>query len=1254
MSDSGAAAAAGSTAPGGDAQRPAAEQAAAIADRDRDLFLAAGAGTGKTSVLVERFCAAVCAEENIEAGVGMEHVLAFTFTERAAGELKRRIRTELARRADATLDPDTTRRLRSLARDSESAWISTIHSFCRRVLASHPIAAGLDPSFQVFDEAAAARVAGEAFDAAFARFGSGAGPEAFEMAAAYRMHELRTVVRTAHDELRSRGIERPLLPPIPAPDLAEATAAVRAAAAVALAVTEGAAQTERSDECRSRIAAALSGTDDRIPDDADEVAGWRFKPSARALAGPEVDRYGDACTVLERRLLEARFAGNYEHLRELLALYSQEYAMRKDERSALDFEDLQLRARRLLRDSPGIRRRYQRQFRHLMVDEFQDTNALQLSIVRLLHEDEGPERSSRFTVGDELQSIYGFRHADVEVFRSERRAAEAAPHSEAGVRRLAGNFRSRPEVLSLVNRIGRALFGAGYEDLAVGRAPADAAGESTAVEILATERKGWEEADAPPVSRDERAQPWRVAEAGFLAERLRALHDEGVPRGEMAVLLRSYTYVEAYEDALEAAGLAPYVVGGRGYWSKQQVTDVRNLLGCVANPLDDMALLGALASPACGVRPDTLWLLRSAAGGAAIWSGLRWAFGDAPATDGATGEAGDRRGADDSLDEWRAGVEAEVAHIPADDAAMLRDFVATLEVLRETAPRLSLEALIDGVITATGYDLALLMRPPNGRRRMANVRKLMRLAREFEGDEGRDLRAFLDFTATESEVGGREAEAAVDAEGHDGVRLMTVHAAKGLEFPVVAVADLGRRLSAPAPPALRLAAVDEGTSGDADVSAMRVGLRLARLGHKRVGIFDWQELEERAVERDREEERRVLHVAMTRAQRTLLLSGAFDLDKIGDDPKPTDPLIATVLRALRWSAPDEHVTLDPPPLADGVAGDVRPVRVAVRTRAPGDGARRVVSRPPPRRSDAREGGRAAAEPPLQDPELAPPADGASTSVRAVSYSALSLYERCGYRFYVERVLGLAPRLPGRARAEEGKDAGGAGDEQHPADDDGLAGRYARGRVVHQLLERSAREDWSAPDPRHAADLLRSEGADADPAEGRLATRLVEAFLAAPIRSEVAAARQLHPEVPFAFRVGDITVRGEIDLLADLGTEVLVVDYKSDALRGADPTAHMPRYEVQRRIYALAALRRYGRPVRVSYVFLERPDEPVELRFEPDDVGRLGDELARVAGGISEGHFEVTDRPERSLCFDCPARERLCVHGPELTLRDSAG
>ena len=1253
--------------------QPVAEQALAISDRERDLFLAAGAGTGKTTVLVQRFCEAVCASAGQDADVGVENVLAFTFTERAAGELKRRIRAELGRRAAGAADGEVARRLRSLARDSESAWISTIHSFCQRVLASHPIAAGLDPGFRVLDESAAARVGGEAFDAAFARFGAEAGPDRFELAAAYRLPVLRTVVRTAHDELRSRGLERPELPPLTTPDVAAAARDLRVAASAALAATGGATATGRLQECRGLMAAALAATEAGVPADEEEVAAWRFKSSAKALAGPEVEGFHRARARLERRLVEVRFAAHYEHLRTLLALYAQEYAGRKEARSALDFEDLQLRARRLLESHHEVRTRYRRQFSHVMVDEFQDTNALQLQIVRLLHEEAGAASNRLFTVGDELQSIYGFRHADVEVFRTQRASFDASADEEAGVRRLAGSFRSRPEVLSLVNRIGRTLFGPGYEDLAVGRPPDGQGGPEPAVEVLATERKGWDDEDAPAIeiSPDERAQAWRVAEARFLAERLRAVHDRGVPRGDMVVLLRSYSYVEAYEEALEDAGLAPHVVGGRGYWSKQQVTDVRNLLGCVANPLDDRALVGALASPACGVRPDTLWLLRQAAAGAAVWSALRWLFGQAPAGEGGA------EAASDPLTEWRERAEETAAHVPEDDADALREFVTVLDGLRAQAPRLSLEGLIDRVITATGYDLALLMRS-RGRRRMANVRKLMRLAREFEADEGRDLRGFLDFVASESELGGREAEAAVDTEGHDGVRVMTVHAAKGLEFPLVAVADLGRKLSAGAPPVLRLEPVaGAGHDSQEPGGAMRVGLWLARLGRKRVGIFDHEELEERAVERERQEERRILHVAMTRAQRHLILSGAMDLEKLGDDPRPTEPLIAGVLRALRWTAGRDRVELDPPPLAPGVTGSLGLVRVGVCYRAPGDVPPTAAVCPdrdgPDRLEAGAEGGR------LQDPDLRPPARTGASPVRAVSYSALSLYERCGYRFYAERVLGMRPLLPrrpghagggtsgrGAAPTEAAEDGGGfldgdgghAGsrsDEWHATGDvDRLATRYARGRVVHQLLEHSARHDWSSPDPGQVAELLRSEGVDAGPAEVRRAAGLVEGFLAAPIRSELDGAAALHAEAPFAFRVAGLLVRGEIDLLADLGREVLVIDYKSDTLGDTSPADHVRRYEVQCRIYALAALRRYGKPARVAYVFLERPDHPVEVRFASEEAPGIADGLAPMAGAISAGRFEVTARPERSLCFDCPARERLCVHGPELTLREGAG
>jgi ATP-dependent exoDNAse (exonuclease V) beta subunit len=204
-------------------------------------------------------------------------------------------------------------------------------------------------------------------------------------------------------------------------------------------------------------------------------------------------------------------------------------------------------------------------------------------------------------------------------------------------------------------------------------------------------------------------------------------------------------------------------------------------------------------------------------------------------------------------------------------------------------------------------------------------------------------------------------------------------------------------------------------------------------------------------------------------------------------------------------------------------------------------------------------------------------------------------------------------------------------------------------VVHELLERCARTGWAPPDAELCAELLRREGVAGSAPEVERALALVHGFLGSELRAGLARAARLHPEAPFAFRAGALVVRGEIDLLADLGDEVVIVDYKSDRLGDEDPVDHMGRYDVQRRIYALAALRRFRKPVRVAYVFLERPDSPVESRFDPADIDRLGGELGALCERIEAREFTVTDAPRRELCFDCPARRRLCVHPSEATL-----
>jgi len=604
----------------GGAPEPTPEQARAIEARDRDVLLEAGAGTGKTLVLVERFC------EAAEDEAGIDGILAFTFTERAAAELRHRVRVELAARAARAAeraDGERAELLATMSRDSEHAWISTIHGFCRRLLASHPVALGLDPRFRVLDEPEADRVAAQAFDHALdGLFGKGDSDVA-RLVAAIGIAPLRDLVRTAHDELRTMGRASPELPDPPAPDPAAAIGELAEAARAALEETAGSRGGQGSVE---RIAAAAELDRASNPGEA-TLATLELRSAAAAFSGPACRRYRDAWKAARRAVVEHETAALYLHLAELVRGFARRFDELKQERSGLDFEDLQLEAVRLLRERPGVAEGYRERFRHVMVDEFQDTNEVQLSLVRLLA---GPE-TRVFAVGDEFQSIYGFRHADLRVFRRERERVREQPAERAELLSLSGNFRSVPEVVAAANLVGGALL----EDfrplsVALERTPPPDLASEPAVELLLTPGGSeWKQDELGiTVSGDYPSPPDRIAEARFLASSLRGLRDRGVPRGDMVVLLRAFTHVAAYEDELERAGLAPYVVGGRGYWSQQQVDDVRRLLGVIANPLDDHCLLGVLSSPACAVRPDTLWLLRRAAGpGMHMWPTLEHRFG---------------------------------------------------------------------------------------------------------------------------------------------------------------------------------------------------------------------------------------------------------------------------------------------------------------------------------------------------------------------------------------------------------------------------------------------------------------------------------------------------------------------------------------------------------------------------------------------------------------------------------------------------
>ncbi|HEY2716619.1 MAG TPA: UvrD-helicase domain-containing protein, partial [Solirubrobacterales bacterium] len=825
------------------ARQPTPEQAAAIGAASGDVLLEAGAGTGKTGVMVDRYCRLVC-----EKRVSPDAILAFTFTDKAAAELRARIRAELARRADAGED-----RARELLASFGGAWVTTIHGFCNRLLAAHPVAAGIDPGFRVLDAPEAARAARDAFDEALAEFLADADPRREETVAAFEIEGLRAIVAGAHDELRGRGVAEPQLPePLP-PDLDGALRRLAEAADAVLAEAD-----PEDPKCDPVRRAAERLAEPGPPPQLDQLRAFRTESRAKPLAA-----YREAVEAAVSRSAEIGEGGEaYGHVATLLQLYSGRFGAAKERRGGIDFEDLQILAARLL-ERAEIGEAYRSRFRHLLVDEFQDTNRLQLRLVEALH---GPG-SQLVVVGDELQSIYGFRHADLDVFRAQRDEAER--RADAELMELSGNFRSRPEVIGAVNLFGEALLGARYRPLRAGApAPEDPPpGPGPAVELLLTARDGWDSGGIELEPAIDASTPLNcLAEARAVAERLRELTAAGVERGAMVVLLRAYTHLDAYEDSLERAGLRPYVVGGRGYWSQQQVADVTALLRTVANPLDDEALFGALASPAVGAAPDTLWLLRMAAGRKRhVWPALERAVG---------------------LGESELAEPERLEAIGEEELALLATFAARLTGLRERAPRLALSALIEEAISLTGYDLAVLMRPA-GEARFANVRKLTRLADEFEEREGRDLRGFLDFLAARAESDA-EAQAATAAEGHDGVRIMTVHNAKGLEFDVVAVPDLSRSLLAGARPPLLLLRREQ---------PPRVGMQLRRLGTASINLYEYAELLEESRARDSEEGLRLFHVAATRARQRLILSGVVKPEP-GREVKASTPVIERLVDSL--------------------------------------------------------------------------------------------------------------------------------------------------------------------------------------------------------------------------------------------------------------------------------------------------------------------------------------------------------------------
>jgi ATP-dependent exoDNAse (exonuclease V) beta subunit len=1173
------------------------EQRAVVERRSGSVLVSANAGSGKTSVMVERFVAAV-----LEDPVPVDAILAITFTDKAAAQLRARIRTRFVELGEE-----------AAARAMERAQVSTIHGFCARVLRGNAVAAGLDPDFQILDDVRAARLARAAFALALDELVVANGDAATELIAAYTAETLRETVVGLHDRLRSAGETRPVVAAARPRDIGAALDELRAALPAAAAcvaqasngqtVAQAAAAVERAAELVDVAPAA------EHPRAADAAAAMLPSRAVAALDTPACDRYRSAVAGLRAACLDREALPVHALLGELLERHAARYAEAKGALSRVDFSDLELMVRDLFRARPALADAVGRRYDAVLVDEFQDTNRVQFEILEAI------DRDNRCVVGDTFQSIYRFRHADVELFDEER----ARLATRDGELHLSTNFRSAEPLLDAINAAVGDRVGPAFIPLRAGRPDIAPDGPPALVELLVTDSGGWKgDEDHEPVDFGATLPGsvlWRVAEARLLGQRLRDLLDDTrYEPGDVAVLLRATADLPLFERALEEEGVPTYLIGGRGYFGHPQVRDLVAWLSVLANPDDEPRLWEVLASPMVGLGTGGLVLVGGAAAreGRTPWWLLRAAVGgDDPA------------GLLDALE-------------PADREKIER-FVGMLASERAGAPRRSLDGLIERALERTGYDVRMLALP-GGQRRLANVRKLMRLAREHENSEGRDLRGFLDLVAELSDErvdGDREGEAPLHGED-DGaasgqklpaVRLMTVHRAKGLEFPFVCVADLGRR-----PPSPGHAVVLVGSHPD----DARVGIKLRSLDEESVGALEYDALLDEEKAAAEAEERRLVYVAVTRAQERLILSGAVPVANWPDEDRPGAAPIAWVGPAFVPGIA-ERLTVDEPALDDDgeLAWEGRPVRVQALLNAR-DTLGRVLRSPIPEPlvGDGAAAANAAPEPvPPSLPRPVAPVD-------HVSYSALEQYDACGYRFYLERVLGLPGTDP-----VSGPD---------PAT--GLDARL-RGTIAHALLERIDFAAPAVPDGAGVRDVARGCGTEPTEAEAEELRALVAAFAGSELCARLAAASDVRREAPFAYplHVGEeegLLVNGVVDVIANEGDRALIVDYKSDRLPPADAPGYVDRhYGTQRLVYALAALRGGAAEAVVVHCLLERPGEPVAATFRAADQPELERHLAGLADRILREEFDVSPRPNRELCAGCPGRGSLCSWPLEQTMAD---
>jgi len=1048
----------------------------------------AGAGSGKTTTLIGEIISLVTKRK-----VPLEKIAAITFTEKAAAEIKERLRNEIVQLAAEDPDGGWHEALISL----EQAQISTIHSLASRILRENPLEAGVDPSFTVTEDVEGRLLDDEIWDDWAGRVLAGGGAHDDDIVTLIKYLGVSGMKRFA-ETLAAR------------PDkLAQ--------------YRESRSKSDRDDEERRRLdalrtlAEELGGLLEQADDDDKLLIHCRFlsdtlhheslEDICAAFSEAPIQRRGgivkkwrDEATFQEAMSLRSDAIDEIKKIPTFLELLEEDElvsigvevlsdyvdfrAAERNRRGALTHFDLLYQAYLLIRDNKNVRRRYQHLFHCILVDEFQDTDPIQTKLILFLTEksptaekpeDAVPGPGRLFIVGDPQQSIYGFTDADIGLFYQTRDRIIAAGGK---IERLESNYRSQTHLVRFQNLFFKEDIRYREESYAVDYQEMNPIHE----DVEGVPPPLVEVVDSDPGENNHSADEVRRREAAYIARRIKELvnlkTDGAVIRdtsgtrppgyGDIAILLRSISTISSiYEEALKAENIPYHILGGRNYYQRQEIYDLSNILAAAQDPTDRRALVSALRSPVFGVDDSTIFDLKTS----------------------------------DMLD--------YLSHEPPGPAG------EAFQVLRELN-RIRGERFVSGLIEEIYRNTDMLeihAFGPGGPQRVGNLLKIQRIAREREAEGRLTLSDFISLLSFLAESDKDEGEEMVADEGQDAVKIMTIHKSKGLEFPIVVLPNLGGAITYRDDTG-GIYIIEEGEKG------IRAGIKAAGLKDMAYGTH----IKERSKGRYESEEKRLLYVAATRARDRLILIGS---------PKSKN---CHMNRIVQWYAENES-THD------------LPVRMIELTDEAEAGAPDMVRA---HRSETYLEGDADASFLID----------VQKREEARREEMLLARERRTFLSVTEKKSIFEPD-------EDLQDTPAAGPEAERSD-------WARlvGIVVHDALE-LARFD-ETDDPKHLVGRAIAFLSETDPGYDEIyeeSARLVTRFIESPLYREIAGATVLGREIPLLSTDDDRVLTGRIDLCYRTGSDIVILDYKTDRIDPEDAeTVAQRRYRGQISAYTDAVSR----------------------------------------------------------------------------------